>query len=63
MFGIDKMVGMTNTGMWRSGISSLSSLSGPGADAECGGISGEARIIRSGGGTVKAISVEAGGWM
>ena len=33
----------SNTGMWGSGISiSSSSLSGPGADSECGEIVGEA---------------------
>jgi hypothetical protein len=43
-FGICKnMVGAISPGMRRSGISSSSSsLSGPGADAECGGIAGEA---------------------
>ena len=42
VFGIHKnMVGATNAGLWRSGISSSSSLSGPGTDFECGEIAGE----------------------
>ena len=41
-FGIGKnMVGAINIGGWMSGISSSSSLAGPGADVEYGGITGE----------------------